>query len=84
MRKISPQRRSNLQNVGTQQVLRCHNLEDHNFHIRPDLKEQVYEGVNWIQVAHDITQWHGYCEHSDDSLSSVQGGEILDQLRLSS
>jgi hypothetical protein len=57
MRDVPSQRRSDLLNVSNHQVLRCHKLQDHNLHIIPDLKEQVYEGVKWIQVAQDITQW---------------------------
>jgi hypothetical protein len=40
-----------------------------------DLKETVWEGVDWIHVAQDTGQFDS-CEHGNEPSGSIKGGEF--------
>jgi hypothetical protein len=45
--------------------------------IRVDIREIVWEGVDWIRLAKDRDQC-GPCEHSNETSGSLEGGGFLD------
>jgi hypothetical protein len=36
--------------------------------------------MDWIDLAQDMNRLVGFCEHVDEFLSFIKGGEFLDQL----
>jgi hypothetical protein len=46
--------------------------------IKMYLKEIGYKGVHWIHLEGLVA---GFCEHSNESLSTIKGREFLDKLR---
>jgi hypothetical protein len=43
-----------------------------------DLRETGWEVVGFIHLAHDREKMVGSCEHSNEPLDSIKGGEFLD------
>jgi hypothetical protein len=53
--------------------------------IKIDLREIGWNGVDWIDLAHDRDQWRalvveGSCEHGDEPSSSIKCWEVLEWL----
>jgi hypothetical protein len=47
--------------------------------LRMDFREIGWEGVVWFYVAQDRDQWQVRpCEHSNEPLGSINGGEYLE------
>jgi len=46
--------------------------------IRLDLREIMWEGVDWIHLAQNRGHWWGPCEHGNDPSGSVKSGEFVD------
>jgi hypothetical protein len=42
-----------------------------------DLREIGWDGVDWIDMAHDRDQW-GFCEYSTESLDSIKCWKVLE------
>jgi len=41
-----------------------------------DLREIVWEGVDWMHLAQDRDQWRAVYEHGNEHSGSIKGGEF--------
>jgi len=52
-----------------------HRWEDN---IKLDIPEVICEGMDWIDLAHDMDRWRGACECGNEPSGSIKCGEFLD------
>jgi hypothetical protein len=45
-----------------------------------DLKDIIWEGVDWSDLAYNWDQWQICCEYGHEPSDSIKGWEILDKL----
>jgi hypothetical protein len=43
-----------------------------------DLREIGWDGVDWIDLAEDMDQWRGSCEHGNEPSGSIKCWELLE------
>jgi hypothetical protein len=49
-------------------------------YIRTDVKERVWEGVDWIKCGSGEGQVEGPCEHGTEASGSIKDERFIDQL----
>jgi hypothetical protein len=48
--------------------------------IKMDIREIVWDGVDWIDVAQDRDQWRALVKNCDETLGSIKWCEVLEWL----
>jgi hypothetical protein len=49
--------------------------------IKMDLREIGWDGMDWIDLAQDMDQRRGSCEHGNETSGSIKCWEVLEWLR---